>query len=159
MQISYNRFHLPFTRERLIYGRILYFRGKISRSEMDKVGTDMEARINEAGAMKAGNPVTATFGIEGEYLDVEILQPINKNIGSIGDYQFKEKIKIVNAVVASYKGNPIGLQGACNELNQYITEKKLQPITVGYNVPKHINPVSIEDTEIDIYVGISPNIL
>lgn len=147
------------TNQELEVNNVLCFRGKIRQNEIDKVGTDMEAKINTAGAMKTGNPITATFGMDGEYLDVEILQPIDKNIGSIGDYRFKEKIKIVNAVVASYKGNPIGLQGACNELNQYITEKKLQPITVGYNVPKYINPVSIEDTEIDIYVGISPNIL
>lgn len=138
---------------------VLCFRGKVKQNELDKLGNNMVAKINEAGAMKAGNPITATFGIEGEYLDVEILQPIDRNTGNIGEYRFKEKIKIVNAVVASYKGNPIGLQGACNELNQYIIEKQLQPITVGYNVTKYINPINIEDTEIDVYVGVSPNIL
>ena len=65
----------------------------------------------------------------------------------------------MNAVVASYRGNPMGLQNACNELNQYIMENKLQPITVGYNVTKKVDPLNIDNTEIDVYVGISPNIL
>lgn len=59
----------------------------------------------------------------------------------------------------SYKGNPIELQNACNELNQYIEKNKLQAITVGYNVTQYINPINIEDTVSNIYVGINPNIL
>ena len=51
------------------------------------------------------------------------------------------------------------LQNTCNELNQYIVQNKLMPITVGYNVTKKIDPVNIIKTEIDVYVGISPNIL
>ena len=62
--------------------------------------------------------------------------PIDKSIDSTDKFAFKNYIKIINAVVASYKGRPIGLQEACNQLNQYIMEHKLQPITVGYNVTK-----------------------
>ncbi len=36
---------------------------------------------------------------------------------------------------------------------------KLQPITVGYNVTKKADKLNPENTEIDVYVGISPNIL
>jgi len=74
-------------------------------------------------------------------------------------FAFKNYIKIINAVVASYKGRPIGLQEACNQLNQYIMEHKLQPKTVGYNVTKKTDMLNPENTEIDVYVGISPNIL
>ena len=38
-------------------------------------------------------------------------------------------------------------------------EHKLSPVTVGYNVTKNINPVNMEETEIDVYVGISANVL
>ena len=62
-------------------------------------------------------------------------------------------------MVAAYKGHPIGLQEACNHLNKYIVENKLQPITVGYNVTKKMDMLSLQNTEIDVYVGISPNIL
>ena len=35
----------------------------------------------------------------------------------------------------------------------------LQPITVGYNVTNKTEMLNPENTEIDVYVGISPNIL
>ena len=66
---------------------------------------------------------------------------------------------MVNAVLLSYKGNPAGLQNACNELNRYMVDNQLQPITVGYNITKHIDTINVENTEIDVYVGINPNIL
>lgn len=91
--------------------------------------------------------------------DVEILLPVDRYIDSTGDYVFKNRIQIVNAVVAIFKGHPVGLQEACNRLNQYIMEHGLQPITVGYNVTKNTDMLKPENTEIDIYVGISPNIL
>ena len=70
-----------------------------------------------------------------------------------------DEIKEESLVLASYKGHPMGLQGACNQLNQYIMEHRLQPITVGYNVTKKTDMLNPENTEIDVYVGISPNIL
>ena len=53
----------------------------------------------------------------------------------------------------------MGLQVACHELNSYIVENELQPITVGYNVTKYLNQIDVELTEIDVYVGINPNVL
>lgn len=138
---------------------VLSYRGKVKQYEIENIGREMEHKINERGAKRTGNPITATFGIEGDKLDIELILPIDKNIGSIEQYCFKEKIKIVNALKLAYVGNPSGLQIACNEMNQYIFENKLQPITVGYNVTKHIDPMNIENTEIDVYVGINPNIL
>ena len=58
-----------------------------------------------------------------------------------------------------YKGHPIGLEDACNQLNQYIIEHNLHPITVGYNVTKNVDIMNLENTEIDVYVGINPNIV
>lgn len=96
---------------------------------------------------------------EDGHFGVELILPIDKNIGSIEQYCFKEKIKIVNALKLVYVGTTSGLQIACNEMNQYILENTLQPITVGYNVTKYIAPMNIDNTEIDVYVEISPNIL
>jgi len=138
---------------------VLSYRGKVKQTEVKNIGQDMEAKIQESGAKKEGNPISATYGVDGECLDIEIIIPIDKEIESIGDYVFKKRIHIVNAVVACYKGHPIGLQEACNSLNQYIINNRLQPITVGYNVTKKADISNPEDTEIDVYVGISPNIL
>ena len=60
-------------------------------------------------------------------------------------------------MVASYKGRPIGLQEACNQLHQYIMEHKLPPTTVGYNVTQKtamLNPENTETvsyTHLDVY--------
>ena len=92
-------------------------------------------------------------------LDVEVFLPFDWAVENTKNCFFKEMLKIVNAVVISYKGNPIGLQDACNELNQYIMKNWMQPITVGYNLTKHVDPQNPDNTEIDVYVGISPNVL
>lgn len=119
----------------------------------------MESYIKNAGAKRVGNPITATYAVEGDAIDIELLMPIDKTIDSSDRFVFKNQIKIVIAVVACYKGHPMGLQDACNQLNQYIVEHSLQPITVGYNVTKKTDMLDPENTEIDVYVGISPNIL
>lgn len=138
---------------------VLSYRGKIKQAELENIGKEMESYIQNAGAKRLGNPITVTYAVEGNELDIELLMPIDKSIDSTDKFAFKNYIKIINAVVASYKGRPIGLQEACNQLNQYIMEHKLQPITVGYNVTKKTDMLNPENTEIDVYVGISPNIL
>ena len=138
---------------------LLSYRGKLKQTELENIGQEMESYIQSAGAKRVGNPITATYELEGDEIDIELLMPIDKSIESMDKFDFKNQIKIVNAVVASYIGHPMGLQDACNQLNQYIMERRLQPITVGYNVTKKTDMLSPENTEIDVYVGISPNIL
>jgi len=146
-------------KETLVIENLFSFRGKVKQAELDAISQDLEKQIKLSGAERIGYPITATYGIEGNLIDVEILIPINKKISSMGQYVYKEKLLITNALVARHVGNPIGLQQTCNELNQYIAENGLVPITVGYNVTRKIDAVNVENTEIDIYVGISPNIL
>lgn len=138
---------------------LLSYRGKLKQTELENIGKEMESYIQSVGAKRVGNPITATYELEGDEIDIELLMPIDKSIESMDKFDFKNQIKIVNAVVASYIGHPMGLQDACNQLNQYIMERRLQPITVGYNVTKKTDMLNPENTEIDVYVGISPNIL
>ncbi len=138
---------------------LLSYRGKVKQAEFENIGKEMESYIQNIGAKRVGNPITATYALEGDLIDIELLIPINKSIDSTDKFVFKNQIKIVNAVIAAYKGHPIGLQDACNQLNQYIIEHKLQPVTVGYNVTKKTDMLNPENTEIDVYVGISPNTL
>lgn len=138
---------------------LLSYRGKVRQVEIENIGKEMENYIQKVGAKRVGNPITATYAVEGDMIDIELLMPIDKSIDSTDKFVFKNQIKIVNAVIAVYKGHPMGLQDACNQLNQYIMEHKLQPITVGYNVTKKTDMLNPENTEIDVYVGISPNIL
>ena len=145
--------------QKLDIDNVLSYRGKVRQAELEGIGKEMEIYIQKSGAERAGSPATATYGVEGDEIDIELLMPIDKKIDSTDIFLFKSKIKIVNAVVMCYKGHPIGLQEACNQLNQYIMEHKLQPKTVGYNVTKKTDMLNPENTEIDVYVGISPNIL
>ena len=145
--------------QELNVANVLSYKGKVKQAELENVGKEMESYIQKAGAKRVGNPTTATYAVEGDMIDIELLMPIDRSIDSTDKFVFKNQIKIVNAVVACYKGHPLGLQEACNQVNQYIVEHKLQPITVGYNVTKKTDMLSPENTEIDVYVGISPNIL
>ena len=145
--------------QELNVANVLSYKGKVKQAELENVGKEMESYIQKAGAKRVGNPTTATYAVEGDMIDIELLMPIDKSIDSTDKFVFKNQIKIVNAVVACYKGHPLGLQEACNQLNQYIVEHKLQPITVGYNITKKMDMLNPEKTEIDVYVGISPNIL
>ena len=72
----------------------------------------MENYIQNVGAKRVGNPITATYAVEGDMIDIELLMPVDKSIASTDKFMFKNQIKIVNAVVAEYKGHPIGLQDA-----------------------------------------------
>lgn len=146
-------------KQELNVANVLSYKGKVKQAELENVGKEMESYIQKVGAKRVGNPITATYDVEGDTVDIELLMPIDKSIDSTDEFVFKNQIKIVNAVVAEYKGHPIGLQEACNQLNQYIMEHKLQPITVGYNVTKKTDMLNPENTEIDVYVGINPNIL
>ena len=138
---------------------LLSFRGTVQQVELKNIGKEMKDYIQNVGAKMVGNPITATYAMEGDAIDVELLMPIDKCVDSTDKFGFKNQIKIVNAVIATYKGHPIGLQEACNELNQYIMEHILQPITVGYNITKKTDMSNPEHTEIDVCVGINPNIL
>lgn len=96
---------------------LVSFRGSISQAELEEIGKDLEATANQAGAKRVGSPITATYGINGSKMDIEVLFPVDKRVDITNKYTYKEKIKIVNAVAAKYIGNPSGLQEACDELN------------------------------------------
>ena len=145
--------------ETLEMENLMSFRGKVRQQELEKIGNDLELQVKTSGAERVGYPITVTYGIEGDLIDVEVLLPINKRVPSTGKYVFKEKLLITNALMVKHVGNPAGLQAACNELNSYIMENKLVPITAGYNVTRKVDMLNPNNAEIDVYVGISPNIL
>ena len=139
--------------------KLLSYRGRIRQTELEAVGKDMESYIRNNGANRIGDPITVTYGVDNDIVDVELLLQVDCIIPSSDKYVFKDRIRIVNALVGIYKGNPVGLQESVVQLNKFITEHKLQPITVGYNVTKNVDVQNPDNTEINIYVGINPNIL
>lgn len=146
-------------KQELSVKNLLSFRGKVNQAQLEAINKDMQNTIVKLGAKPMGNAITATFAIENDKMDVEILAPIDKHVESVGDYIYKEQLHIVNALKAVYEGHPTGLQGAIESLNQYMIDKRMQPITAGYNVTKKIDMLAPENTKIEVYVGINPNIL
>ena len=61
---------------------VLSYRGKIKQAELETIGKEMESYIQNAGAKRLGNPITATYAVEGNELDIELLMPIDKSIDS-----------------------------------------------------------------------------
>lgn len=138
---------------------LLCYRGEVTSAELEGIGREMDKAIREAGAKRAGFPITATYGMNNGKMDIELLLPVDRSMNDIKKYHYKEQLKIVNAVVAKHYGNPGCLQQTCNELNQYIAENGLTPITVGYSVPQKVDATEIDNSVVHVYVGISPNIL
>jgi len=122
----------------------------------------VESYLESNQINRTGSIITTTYDILGNnMLDIEILVPIDKVINLPLEYKMKPVFKITNAVYARHKGNPALLQGVYSEILEYIHNYGLQQITTAYNVT--INEISLEgnvdELIIDVYIGVSNNIL
>lgn len=144
---------------------VLSFRGKMTQQEFAAKSQELERIILEAGAAKAAPVVTTTFAIEqgsmGPVMDVEILIPLDKQIQAPAGYTFKPHFLLTNAVVVHHVGHPSKLQDSVNALNVYMQEHHLIPISSGYNVTvkEAKTPMELDQMEVKVYVGVSPNLL
>lgn len=142
---------------------VLSYRGKMTQQELAEKSREMEEIIQKSGAEKMGGAVTTTFSVEqgpnGAILDMEILIPLNHEIQVPPGYAWKPDFLLTNALLVKYVGNPAGLQECIQELNQFIMEHGLVPISTGYNVTvrEAKTPLELDSMEVDIYVSVSPN--
>lgn len=132
------------------------YRGMIKKDDIEMLACELREKIHSLGAIEVGEPIVATYFTDEDSAEVEMLFPIDKQISSGPNMQYKEKIEIVNAVKLSYKGNFTGLDNACEKLNDYISENKLQPITASYSISKTYDKIA-DKVETEIYIGINPN--
>lgn len=139
---------------------ILSYRKTILQDDVNNKLLEIEQFMENNNLKKNGPMINITYGakkIDSQIeIDLEIMIPVNKKFNSQADYKFKPIFRLVNAVKMRYEGNAIGIQQKYNELNQYIIEKKMTPITGGYNVvKKEANTVSeLDKMIIEVYVGI-----
>lgn len=84
---------------------------------------------------------------------LEFLNPVDKEFKSNEHYSFKEQVKLVNAARLRHYGSFSKIQSSLAELNDYIIQEKLTPITVPYIVER-----DNFDNAYDIYIGISENV-
>lgn len=152
-----------FEKQVLEMKNVLSYRGEMTQQDVMMKSRELEEIIEKEGAVKTGAPVSTTYMIKdterGQLLDMEILIPLDKAIAVPKGFSIKEHFLLVNAIKICHKGNPALLQNTVNELNQYMAEHQLIPITSGYNVTVKDarDPSELDQVEVDIYVGISPN--
>ena len=144
---------------------VLSYRNKSTQKQLVMVSKEIEELLKNNNAKKVGANVSVTFAIDTTglepMLDVEILIPIDKTIFVSAPYTIKPVFRLRNAVKIRHKGNPALLQNTANELMEYIKNKGLIPITAGYNVTiqEISSPTDVDSLIVDIYVGVSDNIL
>lgn len=144
---------------------VLTYRGKINQRQMVDIVKEMNDIIATNNAGKTLPGVSATYEIIGQgtdaLMDVEIMYPLDKQISAPSPYIIKPIFRLKNAIKIRHEGNPALLQESGNKLMNYISDKGLMPITVGYNVTVH-EPTSLMDIDgliVDLYIGICDNVI
>ncbi len=127
--------------------RILLHQANISDDVVSQMLEHIRKNISVLGFQICGNIIIAK---QDKYL--EFLIPVDKEFDSNEHYNFKERIRLVNAARLRHYDSFSKIQKSLDELNNYITEKKLTPITVPYIVER-----DDLDNVYDIYIGISEN--
>lgn len=130
--------------------------GKFTLNEFETIGKEMSKTFKDKFIDNGEYVITTTRAIEdeGRIMDVEILMPFTEPIEVEEPYVFKDRIKIVNALYMKVIDVNL-MQEAMNEMNVYIMEHKLQAVTSAYLVQTKENGQPC----IEMYIGISPNIL
>lgn len=132
--------------------------GKFTLPEFQKTLIEMVNTYKDFSIANGDYVITTTKAVEMkegvQVMDVEILMPVNYRMPVDAPYMFKSTLRLTNALYSKVTEVAM-LQDNINQINQYIQDQKLIPITSMYLVQtKQNNQLCIE-----IYVGINPNIL
>jgi hypothetical protein len=132
--------------------------GEFSTEEFQKVIQDMIKNYKDYADDSNECIITTTKTmkiVEGkQILDVEILIPILYRIHVDEPYEFKERVKINNALYVKIE-QVEKINEAINEVNEYILFNGLQPVTSAYLVQTKQK----DKTIVEIYIGLNINIL
>lgn len=144
---------------------VLSYRGKVTQQQMFQITKEMQYIIDSNNANKTLSGVSATFAIDSTssvpMMEVEIMYPLDKPITVSAPYVFKPVFRLRNAVKIRHIGNPALMQNTANELMAFIQKNGLMPITAGYNVTiqEPSTPIDVDSLIVDMYIGVSDNIL
>ncbi len=145
------------------FENLLSIRKKIDQRDVDKEIMKIKSFFIESGINKNGPLISATFGIENvndcPIIDIQILVPMDKKTELPDEYTFKDVFYLENAVFSKHTGNPAMIQHTYDQMLEFIRNNRLQQITAAYNVQTKEISNSIDDFSVDIYIGVSANIL
>jgi len=149
------------TNQTLEVRNLLSFRKMVTGVELNELSQRMLGYIESTGAQKIGGGISATYAIDGDKLDIAMYIPIDREVLSTEEFEFKPLLQLENCVVATHKGNPQLLENTLQGLNDYITQNGLTSISVGFIVTKReiTDMKDAEHFEVDVYISISPNVV
>ncbi|MDF2870920.1 MAG: AraC family transcriptional regulator [Anaerocolumna sp.] len=137
---------------------LISYSGRFTATEFQKKIIEMVNNYKDIALRSGEYMITVTKSVEfvnGEQvMDVEILLPVNCRITATHPYRFKDKLRLTNALLVNVTKLSY-LQETLEQVDSYIMEHKLKPITSAYLVQTKRDNLAV----IDIYVGINPNIL
>ena len=144
---------------------VISYRAKMTQQEMNDTMNRLGTFIKDNGLTKSGCVTTTTFSVENvsgaQFMDIEILCPVDKACDVPQGFTFKPEFRLTNAAKITHNGSPANMQESVNELISYLNQNKLTPVTSLYNVtvtePK--SPADIDSMVVDMYIGVSNNIL
>ncbi|MGN0606778.1 MAG: AraC family transcriptional regulator [Oscillospiraceae bacterium] len=144
---------------------VISYRAKMTQQEVNDVMNNLGTFIQNNGLIQSGCVTTTTFSVENadvsQLMDIEILCPVDKVCEVPQGFKFKPEFRLSNAAKITHKGNPANMQESVNKLISYLNQNKLTPVTSLYNVtvnePK--TPMDIENMVVDMYIGVTDNIL
>ncbi len=140
-------------------------RKRMTQAQLNETMGEIGSLLHRLEVRPAGPVVTTTFSLtqtaEGAVMDAELLVPLDRPVECPPGYQIKPHFLLANAVKLRHMGNPAYLQQSTNELTDFIRANDLTPITTSYNVTVQgaAAPAELDNMIVDIYVGVSPNIL
>jgi effector-binding domain-containing protein len=140
---------------------VLSFRKTLTVETLNSEIQKFEDLIAKNGAKRTGPYVSTTFSVNGGAVDSEYLLPLDRTFSVPAEYKWKPHFLLTNALRIKHFGSPATIQSDVNKLNQYIVDHHLVPISTGYlvTVKDAPSPERQDEMEIDVYVGVSPNLL
>lgn len=96
---------------------------------------------------------------EDDIVNAEILIPVTGTVVKCNEFQYKPIFRLVNAISIRHEGSLTQLSETENILEDFIRNKKYEPITPPYYVIIRNDGDSSVNCIIDIYIGINYNLL
>lgn len=149
------------TNKQLEFNYVAAYRFKTIESEIQSKLDVFIHELKETGTNPVFSMISTTHAIESidnnVVLDMEFLFPIDREIKLSKKYRFIKNWKLINALYVRHTGSQEELLNTYEEINNYIVKNGYLQITSGYNVNEINSETSLP--VIDIYVGLSPNLL
>jgi len=94
------------TKQQLDKRNLISFRKTLRATELQTYMEKMFAYVESCGAKKVGGGISATYAIDGEFMDFAMYIPIDKEIPSTNEFVFKLLLYLKNFIITTHKGNP-----------------------------------------------------